>query len=82
MRSVAETADEMVEAHSICQLVSEYVDFVCDEMHEKIAEEQDDEVNADGDGSDKEGGEEEEVKEEERKIDTRQREWNTLIDNQ
>ena len=81
MRSVAETADEMVEAHSLCQLISDYVDFVCDEMHEKIAEEQDEEVNADGDGSDKEGGEEEEVKEE-RKIDTRQREWNTLIDNQ
>ena len=81
MRSVAETADEMVEANSLCQLVSEYVDFVCDEMREEIAEEQDEEVNADGDGSDKEGGEEEIVKEE-RKIDTRQREWNILIVNQ
>ena len=71
----------MVEAHSLCQLVSEYVDFVCDEMREENAEEQDEEVNADGDGSDKEGGEEEIVKEE-RKIDTRQREWNILIVNQ
>ena len=71
----------MVEAHCLCQLVSEYVDFVCDEMREEIAEEQDEEVNADGDGSDKEGGEEEIVKEE-RKIDTRQRDWNTLIVNQ
>ena len=71
----------MVEAHSLCQLVSEYVDFVCDEMREEIAEEQDEEVNADGDGSDKEGGEEE-IKKEERKIDTRQREWNILIVNQ
>ena len=53
MRTVAETSVEMVEAHSLSQLISEYVDFVCDELCAKIAEEQDEESNANGDGSDK-----------------------------